>query len=53
MNALLQDKELLNSILNTLPGVDPTDPSIQNAIASLQGQKKEEGKKDEKREEKK
>eukprot|EP00850_Spirogloea_muscicola_P002431 SM000009S23560 [mRNA] locus=s9:718272:721298:+ [translate_table: standard] len=33
---VLGDADFVNSILSSLPGVDPNDPQVQNVIASLQ-----------------
>ena len=33
------DPQFVNQLLGTLPGVDPNDPSIQNALQRLQGKK--------------
>ncbi len=31
----LQDSEYLNSVLSSLPGVNPQDPTLQSAIESM------------------
>ena len=31
------DSEYLQSVLNMLPGVDPSDPAVQSTLRSLQG----------------
>ncbi|XP_072954555.1 26S proteasome non-ATPase regulatory subunit 4 homolog [Typha angustifolia] len=43
MSKVLEDQSFVSSILNSLPGVDPNDPSVKDLLASLQ-QKKEENK---------
>lgn len=45
----MQDPEFLQSVLENLPGVDPNNEAIRNAMGSLasQGGNKQEGKKDE------
>lgn len=45
----MQDPEFLQSVLENLPGVDPTNEAIRNAMGSLASQtgNKPEGKKDE------
>ncbi|XXG80177.1 hypothetical protein AAC387_Pa09g1105 [Persea americana] len=45
MNKVLGDQSFVSSILASLPGVDPNDPSVKDLLASLQGQSEE--KKDE------
>jgi 26S proteasome regulatory subunit N10 len=41
----LQDPQFVNQLLGSLPGVDPNDPAIQNALSNLKdGEKKGEGK---------
>mmetsp|Transcript_37774 Transcript_37774/g.53281 ORF Transcript_37774/g.53281 Transcript_37774/m.53281 type:complete len:408 (+) Transcript_37774:82-1305(+) len=47
-----QDPDFVNQLLGSLPGVDPNDPQIQNALRSVtEGEKKDEGdKKDESKE---
>jgi len=43
---MLADASYVNSILSTLPGVDPNDPSIQEALNNAPDKDKEgEGKK--------
>ncbi|KAI3922656.1 hypothetical protein MKX01_006345 [Papaver californicum] len=46
MNKVLGDQSFMSSILASLPGVDPNDPSVKDLLASLQGQA-EQQKKDE------
>ncbi|KAI3960576.1 hypothetical protein MKX01_003750 [Papaver californicum] len=46
MNKVLGDQSFMSSILASLPGVDPNDPSVKDLLASLQGQG-EQQKKDE------
>lgn len=38
MSKVLEDQSFVSSILNSLPGVDPNDPSVRDLLASLQGQ---------------
>ncbi|KAL9417554.1 hypothetical protein AB3S75_040521 [Citrus x aurantiifolia] len=38
MSKVLGDQSFVSSILTSLPGVDPNDPSVKDLIASLQGQ---------------
>ncbi|XP_039115473.1 26S proteasome non-ATPase regulatory subunit 4 homolog isoform X2 [Dioscorea cayenensis subsp. rotundata] len=38
MSKVLEDQSFVSSILNSLPGVDPNDPSMKDLLASLQGQ---------------
>ncbi|XP_042476288.1 26S proteasome non-ATPase regulatory subunit 4 homolog [Macadamia integrifolia] len=38
MREVLGDQSFLSSILGSLPGVDPNDPSVKDLLASLQGQ---------------
>ncbi|XP_060192003.1 26S proteasome non-ATPase regulatory subunit 4 homolog [Lycium barbarum] len=45
MSKLLADQSFVSSILASLPGVDPNDPSVKDLLASMQGQSSE--KKDE------
>ncbi|XP_020085130.1 26S proteasome non-ATPase regulatory subunit 4 homolog [Ananas comosus] len=49
MRKVVEDQAFVSSILTSLPGVDPNDPSVKDLLASLQGQseKKEEEKKPE------
>eukprot|EP00250_Pteridium_aquilinum_P010445 c19392_g1_i1 orf=323-1555(-) len=37
MNRVLGDQSFVSSILSSLPGVDPNDPSVRDVLASLQG----------------
>uniref|UniRef100_A0A671LU68 26S proteasome non-ATPase regulatory subunit 4 n=1 Tax=Sinocyclocheilus anshuiensis TaxID=1608454 RepID=A0A671LU68_9TELE len=48
---VMQDPEFLQSVLENLPGVDPNNEAIRNAMGSLTSQSgnKQEGKKDEKK----
>ena len=49
---VMQDPEFLQSVLENLPGVDPNNEAIRNAMGSLAsqtGSKPPEGKKDEKK----
>jgi len=45
----LQDQDFLNSVLQSLPGVDPNDERIRRVLSSMGGEKKEEGKDKEKK----
>nr|GMD53387.1 26S proteasome non-ATPase regulatory subunit 4 homolog [Ipomoea batatas] len=38
MSKLLADQSFVSSILASLPGVDPNDPSVKDLLASMQGQ---------------
>ncbi|KAJ7967174.1 26S proteasome non-ATPase regulatory subunit 4-like [Quillaja saponaria] len=38
VNKVLDDQSFLASVLASLPGVDPNDPSVKDLLASLQGQ---------------
>ncbi|XP_078288079.1 26S proteasome non-ATPase regulatory subunit 4a isoform X2 [Rhinoraja longicauda] len=49
---VMEDPEFLQSVLENLPGVDPNNEAIRNAMGSLQSQTPKDGKKD-KEEEKK
>lgn len=55
MSKLLADQSFVSSILASLPGVDPNDPSVKDLLASMQGQseKKDEDTDKEQKEEKK
>jgi len=44
----LQDQDFLNSVLGSLPGVDPNDERIRDVLSSISSEKKDE-KKDEKK----
>lgn len=46
---MMQDPEFLQSVLENLPGVDPNNEAIRNAMGSLASQTggKSDGKKDE------
>ncbi|PIA57333.1 hypothetical protein AQUCO_00600220v1 [Aquilegia coerulea] len=39
MSDVLGDQSFMSSIIASLPGVDPNDPSVRDLIASLQGEK--------------
>ncbi|XP_004289860.1 PREDICTED: 26S proteasome non-ATPase regulatory subunit 4 homolog [Fragaria vesca subsp. vesca] len=41
VNKVLEDQSFLSSILESLPGVDPNDPSVKELLASLKNQSKE------------
>ncbi|KAL4187188.1 hypothetical protein AMTRI_Chr09g37840 [Amborella trichopoda] len=41
MSKVLGDQTFVSSILKSLPGVDPNDPSVKDLLASLQGQTEE------------
>ncbi|KAK4490487.1 hypothetical protein RD792_001164 [Penstemon davidsonii] len=45
MNKLLADQSFVSSILASLPGVDPNDPSVKDLLASMQSQSEIEEKK--------
>ncbi|KAJ4714170.1 26S proteasome non-ATPase regulatory subunit 4 [Melia azedarach] len=47
MSKLLADQSFVSSILASLPGVDPNDPSVKDVIASMQSQSETQEKKDE------
>lgn len=49
---MMQDPEFLQSVLENLPGVDPNNEAIRNAMGSLASQTSKEGK-DKKEEDKK
>ncbi|VAI07809.1 unnamed protein product [Triticum turgidum subsp. durum] len=38
MSKVFEDRSFVTSILNSLPGVDPNDPSVKDLLASLHGQ---------------
>lgn len=44
MQQVLGDADALNSILGSLPGVNPDDPALQTALRNLQGDKSEDKK---------
>ncbi|KAM3229869.1 hypothetical protein ACQJBY_033394 [Aegilops geniculata] len=44
MSKVFEDRSFVTSILNSLPGVDPNDPSVKDLLASLHGQGEEEKK---------
>ncbi|PIA57331.1 hypothetical protein AQUCO_00600220v1 [Aquilegia coerulea] len=44
MSDVLGDQSFMSSIIASLPGVDPNDPSVRDLIASLQGEKKNDDK---------
>ncbi|CAM8909501.1 unnamed protein product [Rhodiola kirilowii] len=46
LNKLLTDEAFVSSILSSLPGVDPNDPSVKDLLASMQSQSESESKKD-------
>ncbi|CAK9168946.1 unnamed protein product [Ilex paraguariensis] len=47
MSKLLGDQSFVSSILASLPGVDPNDPSVKDLLASMQNQTESQQKKDE------
>jgi 26S proteasome regulatory subunit N10 len=47
MSQLLADQSFVSSILASLPGVDPNDPSVKDLLASMQSQSESEKKDDE------
>lgn len=50
---VMQDPEFLQSVLENLPGVDPNNEAIRNAMGSLASQATKDNKKDKKEEDKK
>jgi 26S proteasome regulatory subunit N10 len=46
MSSLLADQSFVSSIIASLPGVDPSDPSVKDLLASMQSQSEPEQKKD-------
>ncbi|XP_062023026.1 26S proteasome non-ATPase regulatory subunit 4 homolog [Rosa rugosa] len=44
MSKVLEDQSFLSSILESLPGVDPNDPSVKELLASLKNQSQEKDK---------
>ncbi|XP_074121459.1 putative PIP5K1A and PSMD4-like protein isoform X4 [Sminthopsis crassicaudata] len=50
---VMQDPEFLQSVLENLPGVDPNNEAIRNAMGSLASQATKDGKKEKKEEDKK
>ncbi|KAG9137719.1 hypothetical protein Leryth_019283 [Lithospermum erythrorhizon] len=50
MSKLLADQSFVSSILASLPGVDPNDPSVKDLLASMQNQAETQDKKDENKE---
>ncbi|XP_038994781.1 26S proteasome non-ATPase regulatory subunit 4 homolog [Hibiscus syriacus] len=47
MSKLLADQSFVSSILASLPGVDPNDPSVKEMLASMQNQSESQQKQDE------
>ncbi|KAL6274097.1 hypothetical protein ACE6H2_024789 [Prunus campanulata] len=47
MSKLLADQSFVSSILASLPGVDPNDPSVKDLLASMQNQSEPDQKKNE------
>uniref|UniRef100_A0A5B6ZTA2 26S proteasome non-ATPase regulatory subunit 4 n=1 Tax=Davidia involucrata TaxID=16924 RepID=A0A5B6ZTA2_DAVIN len=47
MSKLLADQSFVSSILASLPGVDPNDPSVKDLLASMQSQSESQQKKNE------
>ncbi|KAF2322742.1 hypothetical protein GH714_030051 [Hevea brasiliensis] len=47
MSKALEDQSFVSSVLASLPGVDPNDPSVKDLLASLQGQSESKQKKKE------
>ncbi|KAK4562281.1 hypothetical protein RGQ29_004950 [Quercus rubra] len=47
VSKVLEDQAFVASVLASLPGVDPNDPSVKDLIASLQSQSEEQQKKNE------
>ncbi|XP_009614509.1 26S proteasome non-ATPase regulatory subunit 4 homolog isoform X1 [Nicotiana tabacum] len=50
---LLADQSFVSSILASLPGVDPNDPSVKELLASMQGQSEQKDEDKEQKEDKK
>ncbi|KAJ4843310.1 proteasome regulatory particle base subunit rpn10 [Turnera subulata] len=50
VSKLLADQSFVSSILASLPGVDPNDPSVKDLLASMQSQSESQEKKDEDKE---
>lgn len=48
---VLNDTDYVNSLLGSLPGVDPNDPALQGALASLTKSTDEKDKEDKKKDE--
>ncbi|CAL5188162.1 unnamed protein product [Lathyrus oleraceus] len=46
MTKLLADQSFVSSVLASLPGVDPNDPSVKDLLASMQNQSEQQQKKD-------
>ncbi|XP_059623472.1 26S proteasome non-ATPase regulatory subunit 4 homolog isoform X2 [Cornus florida] len=46
MSKLLADQSFVSSILASLPGVDPNDPSVKDLLASMQSQSEEKNEED-------
>jgi 26S proteasome regulatory subunit N10 len=46
ISKVFEDRSFVTSILNSLPGVDPNDPSVKDLLASLHGQGEQEKKED-------
>lgn len=38
---MLKDPEYVSSVLSSLPGVDPEDPTVKNAVQNLQARTKD------------
>ncbi|KAG1361944.1 26S proteasome non-ATPase regulatory subunit 4 [Cocos nucifera] len=51
MSKVLEDQSFVSSILHSLPGVDPNDPSVKDLLASLQGQSESQQKQNEDKQE--
>ncbi|QHO48789.1 uncharacterized protein DS421_1g08390 [Arachis hypogaea] len=49
MSKLLADQSFVSSILASLPGVDPNDPSVKDLLASMQNQSESQQKNDDKK----
>ncbi|KDP29632.1 hypothetical protein JCGZ_18794 [Jatropha curcas] len=47
MSKVMEDQSFVSSVLASLPGVDPNDPSVKDLLASLQGQSESEQKRNE------
>lgn len=46
MTKLLADQSFVSSVLASLPGVDPNDPSVKDLLASMQNQSEQQKKDD-------
>lgn len=53
MSKVFEDQSFVTSILNSLPGVDPNDPSVKDLLASLHDQGEQAKKEDKPEDDKK